>query len=234
MIHPFLKCTFFGLEKCLHYHVGEIALSSVKSCRERRKCNTLFVQKADGVFLARLKKSFIEIGYLEMSGGYGHKDFSRSTWDGCCKLPIGNAYMLEEIGERFRGASCKPFSKISVFSLHTYDNRIELWRMYVPSCGVLQYERTHRATVPICFEDERKYIFDFVVVLWDLRCWLQKFIEVIYKLRDEHNDSDVNVSNLSSGILPPHPFTPQKDKYKKGITTTYAKSEPDSSFVRPD
>ncbi|KAF0482731.1 hypothetical protein F8M41_023351 [Gigaspora margarita] len=120
MIHPFLKYTFFGMEKFLHYHVGEIALSSVKSCRERRQCNTLFEQKADGVFLVRLKKSFIEIGHLEMSGGYGHKDFSRSTWDGCCKLPIGNVYMLEEIGERFRGASCETFSKISVFSLHTY------------------------------------------------------------------------------------------------------------------
>jgi hypothetical protein len=95
-------------------------LASVKSCRERRKCNTLFEQKADGVFLARLKKSFIEIGHLEMSGGYGLKDFPRSTWDGCCKLPIGNAYMLEEIGERFRGASYETYSKLSVFSLHTY------------------------------------------------------------------------------------------------------------------
>ncbi|CAG8666066.1 11436_t:CDS:10, partial [Acaulospora morrowiae] len=215
MIHPFLKCALFGMEKFLYYHAGEIALSSVKSCRERRKCNTLFEQKADGIFFTRLKKSFIEIGHLEMSGGYGHKDFSRSTWDGCCKLPIGNAYMLEEIGERFRGASCETFSKISVFSLHTYENRIELWRMYVPSCGVLQYERTHRATVPICFEDERKCIFDFVVVLWDLRCWLQEVTEVIYKLREEHNDSDVNASNLSSDILPPHPFTPQKDIHKK-------------------
>ncbi|KAF0459840.1 hypothetical protein F8M41_000698 [Gigaspora margarita] len=169
MIHPFLKCTLFGLEKFLHYHIGEIILSSVKSCRERRRCNTLFEQKADGVFLVRLKKTFIEVGHLEMSGGYGYEDFSRSTWDGCCKLPIGNAYMLEEVGERFRGASCETFSKISVFSLHTYENRIELWRMYVPSCGILQYERTHRAIVPICFEEDRKRIFDFVVVLWDLR-----------------------------------------------------------------
>ncbi|CAG8633478.1 7221_t:CDS:10 [Cetraspora pellucida] len=226
MIHPFLKCTLFGLEKNLHYHIGEIILSSVKSCRERRRCNTLFEQKADGVFLVRLKKTFIEVGHLEMSGGYGYKDFSRSTWDGCCKLPIGNAYMLEEVGERFRGASCETFSKIS--------NRIELWRMYVPSCGILQYERTHRAIVTICFEEDRKRIFDFVVVLWDLRCWLLEVSELIYKLLEEHNDSDVNVSNLSSGILPPHPFNPQKDKHKKGIITTYAKSEPGSSFIRSD
>ncbi|CAG8598907.1 11844_t:CDS:10 [Diversispora eburnea] len=211
IIHPSLKCMLSGLEK-------------IKSCRERRRCNTLFEQKADGIFVVRLKKSFVEVGHLEMSGGHGHRDFSRSTWDGCCKLPIGNAYMLEEIGERFRGASCETFSKIK--------NRIELWRMHVPSRGVLQYERTHRATVPICFEDERKCIFDFVVVLWDLRCWLLEVTNVIYKLREEHNDSDVNVSNLSSGILPLHPFIPQKDKHKKGITTTYAKSEPNSSFIR--
>jgi len=148
-----------------------------------------------------------------MSGGYGHKDHSRSTWDGCCKLPIGNAYMLEEIGERFRGASCKTFSRISVFSLHTYENRIELWRMHVPSCGVLQYERTHRTTVPICFEEERRNVFDFVIVLWDLRCWLLELAEVIYKLQEEHNDSETGVSNLS-GTLPSHPFTPRKDKHQ--------------------
>ncbi|RHZ44305.1 hypothetical protein Glove_743g8 [Diversispora epigaea] len=171
---------------------------------------------ADGIFVIRLKKSFVEVGHLEMSGGHGHRDFSRSTWDGCCKLPIGNAYILEEIGERFRGASCETFSKIK--------NRIELWRMHVLSRGILQYERTHRATVPICFEDEQKCIFDF--------CWLLKVTNVIYKLREKHNDSDVNVSNLSSGILPLRPFILQKDKHKKGITTTYAKSESNSSFIR--
>ncbi|RHZ75707.1 hypothetical protein Glove_212g87 [Diversispora epigaea] len=185
------------------------------SCRERRRCTTLFEQKTDGVFVIRLKKSSVEVRYLEMSGGHGHKDFSRSTWDSCYKLPIGNTYMLEEIGEKFRGAFCETFSKISVFSLHTYENQIELWRMYVPSCGVLQYERTHRTTVPICFEEERKCIFNFVVALWDLRCWLLEVFELIYKLLEEHNDSDVNESNLHSGILPPHPFTLQKDKHKK-------------------
>jgi len=133
--------------------------------------------------------------------------------------------MLEEIGERFRGASCRTFSKMSVFSLHTYENRIELWRIHIPSCGVLQYERTHKATVPICFDEERKYIFDFVVVLWDLKCWLLEAVEIINKLQDEHNDSETVVSNLS-GTLPPHPFTPQKDKHKKGIISAYADSDP--------
>ncbi|RHZ90073.1 hypothetical protein Glove_8g17 [Diversispora epigaea] len=99
IIHPSLKCMLSGLEKSIHYHMGEVILSSVKSCRERRRCNTVFEQKADGIFVVRLKKSFVEVGHLEMSGGHGHRDFSRSTWDGCCKLPIGNAYMLEEIGE---------------------------------------------------------------------------------------------------------------------------------------
>ncbi|CAB5350285.1 unnamed protein product [Rhizophagus irregularis] len=231
VIHPSLQVVIFGLEKSVHYHIGEIILSSVKSCRERRKRITSFEQKADGVFVVRLKKSIIEVGHLEMSGGYGHKDLPRSTWDGCCKLPIGNSYMLEEIGERFRGASTETFSKINVFSIHTYENWIELWRMHVPSCGVLQYERTHKTVVPICFEEERKCIFDFVIVLWDLRCWLLEVAEVIYKLQEEHNDSDTNVSNLS-GTLPSHPFTPQKEKHKKGITATYANSDPGSSPIR--
>jgi len=57
-------------------------LLSVESCHERRKCLNSFEQKADGVFYVQLKKSFIEIGHLEMSGGHGHKDIPRATWDG--------------------------------------------------------------------------------------------------------------------------------------------------------
>ncbi|CAJ0830608.1 6966_t:CDS:2, partial [Entrophospora sp. SA101] len=105
VIHLSLKITYEFANLDTLYLRGEIILSSVKACRERRKCVTSFEQKADGVFSVRLKKSSIEVGHLEISGGYGDKDLPRSTWDGCCKLPIGNAYMLEEIGERFRGAS---------------------------------------------------------------------------------------------------------------------------------
>ncbi|CAG8551220.1 16087_t:CDS:2, partial [Dentiscutata erythropus] len=120
---------------------------------------------ANGVFVVRLKKLFIEVGHLEMSGGY-------------------------EVGERFHGASCEAFLKPSVFSIHAYDNRIELWRMHIPSSGVLQYERTYRAIVPICFEEEQRCTFDFVIVLWDLR--LLEVMEIIFKLLEEHNDSDFN------------------------------------------
>ncbi|CAJ0645603.1 1528_t:CDS:10, partial [Entrophospora sp. SA101] len=96
-----------------------------------------------------------EVGHLEMSGGYKHKDIPRSTWDGCCKLPIGNSYMLEEIGEQFRSVFPETFSKLRVFSLHTYKNWIELWQMHNPACGVLQYERLHKSIVPICYEEHR-------------------------------------------------------------------------------
>ncbi|CAJ0836797.1 11370_t:CDS:10, partial [Entrophospora sp. SA101] len=56
-----------------------------------------------------------EVGHLEMSGGYKHKDIPRSTWDGCCKLPIGNSYMLEEIGEQFRSVFPETFSKLRMY-----------------------------------------------------------------------------------------------------------------------
>ncbi|RUS32229.1 hypothetical protein BC938DRAFT_475989 [Jimgerdemannia flammicorona] len=53
----------------------------------------------------RITRSLVKIGHLEMSGGYDHKEIPWSTWDGCCKGPVSCAYMLEEIGERFRGVS---------------------------------------------------------------------------------------------------------------------------------
>lgn len=84
-----MRCT----TKTRLFFRGEVILSSIKSCCERRKCES-FEQKADGRFLARLKRSCIEIGHLEMSGGYGHREIPRSTWDGCCKGPLGNMYRI--------------------------------------------------------------------------------------------------------------------------------------------
>ncbi|CAG8535386.1 57_t:CDS:2, partial [Diversispora eburnea] len=96
--------------------------------------------------------------YAEIQG------FTRYSTISSCFETISKLLKLktchESVGDwrTIQGASCETFSKISVFSLHTYENRIELWKIYVPSHGVLQYERTHRATVPICFEDKRKLL----------------------------------------------------------------------------
>ncbi|CAI2171278.1 6383_t:CDS:2 [Funneliformis geosporum] len=208
LIHPCLKKILVGLEDRLYYHMGEVILSSVKSCRSRRKCTSSYEQKSDGVFTVKLRKSLMEVGHLEMSGGYGHKDIPRSTWDGCCKLPIGNSYMLEEI-----------------------EDRIELWQMYIPSCGVLQYERSHKSIVPICYEEHRKHIFDFVVLLWDLKCGLLETSNTIFQLRDEHNDNLFESSKLS-GSLPAYPFTPNKDRHKIGIKDANEDSDLDNSPIR--
>ncbi|CAB5351629.1 unnamed protein product [Rhizophagus irregularis] len=54
----------------LLYELEEIVLLSIKYCYNWRKCEPL-EQKADGRFLARLQRSHIEIGHLEMSR-YGH------------------------------------------------------------------------------------------------------------------------------------------------------------------
>ncbi|CAG8724964.1 13336_t:CDS:2, partial [Dentiscutata heterogama] len=173
-----------------------------KSCRSRRKCTSSYEQKSDGVFTVKLKKSLIEIGHLEMSGGYGYKDIPRSTWDGCCKLPIGNSYMLEEIGEQFRGGSPETFSKL-------------------------------RSIVPICYEEHRKHIFDFIILLWDLKsldtqCGLLETSNTIFQLRDEHNDNLFESSKLS-GSLPANPFTPNKDR---GIKDANENSDLDHSPIR--
>ncbi|CAG8539442.1 6688_t:CDS:10 [Ambispora gerdemannii] len=231
VIHPCLKKIHVDLEDCLHYHMGEAVLSSVKSCRSRRKSINSYEQKSDGIFFVKLKKALIEVGHLEMSGGHGHKDIPRSTWDGCCKLPIGNSFMLEEIGEQFRGGSPETFSKLRVWSLHTYEDRIELWQMHNPACGVLQYERSHKSIVPICYEGHRKHIFDFVVLLWDFKCGLLETFNIILQLQDENNDNLFESSKLS-GSLPAYPFTPSKDKHKIGIQGTNKGSDPDSSPIR--
>jgi len=78
----------------------------------------------------KLKKKLIEVGHLEMSGGYGHTDIPRSTWDGC-KLYIGNSYMMEEIGEQFRGGSPETFAKLRVFSLHTYGKCLVVFSIFL-------------------------------------------------------------------------------------------------------
>ncbi|CAJ0645063.1 10555_t:CDS:2, partial [Entrophospora sp. SA101] len=206
IIHPCIIELLSGLEDHLLY--------------EPRKCKP-FEQKADGIFLTRLKRSFIDIGHLEMSGGHGHHEVPRSTWDGCCKGPLGNMYMLEEIGERYRKASSKSFASTCVFFVHTYEEKIELWQMYNHTRGILQWERTHKATVPICYEEQKKYIFDFVVLLWELKEGLINTTRMINQLQDEDNDG---ISDLS-GRLPAHPSRPIKEQHKKGIQAVEVKSD---------
>ncbi|CAJ0913703.1 7689_t:CDS:2, partial [Entrophospora sp. SA101] len=220
IIHPCIIELLSGLEDHLLYEPGEVVLSSIKSCCKRRKCKP-FEQKADGIFLTRLKRSFIDIGHLEMSGGHGHHEVPRSTWDGCCKGPLGNMYMLEEIGERYRKASSKSFASTCVFFVHTYEEKIELWQMYNHTRGILQWERTHKATVPICYEEQKKYIFDFVVLLWELKEGLINTTRMINQLQDEDNDG---ISDLS-GRLPAHPSRPIKEQHKKGIQAVEVKSD---------
>ncbi|GES93377.1 hypothetical protein GLOIN_2v1707386 [Rhizophagus clarus] len=229
IIHPCLIELLAGLEGQLLYEPGEVTLSSIKSCCERRKCES-FEQKADGIFLARLKRSCIEIGHLEISGGYGHREISRSTWDGCCKGPLGNMYMLEEVGERYRKASPKSFANTRVYFVHTYEDKIEIWQMYNRARGILQWERTHKAIVPICYEEQKKYLFDFVVLLWDLKEGLINTVNMVKQLQDEDNDG---ISKLS-GRLPPHPGKPDKEKHKKGINNVEVKSVMSSSPIRED
>ncbi|CAG8658706.1 8053_t:CDS:2, partial [Paraglomus occultum] len=168
IMHPCFIELLTELEGHLLYEPGEVILSSIKSCCERRKYEP-FEQKADGRFLARLKRSRIEIGHLEMSGGYGHREIPRSTWDGCCKGSLGNMYMLEEIGERYHKVSPKSFANTYVFFVHTYEDKIEIWQMHNCARGILQWERTHKAIVPICYEEQKTHLFDFVILLWDLK-----------------------------------------------------------------
>ncbi|CAG8569265.1 6688_t:CDS:2 [Paraglomus brasilianum] len=120
--------------------------------------------------------------------GYGHQEISQSTWDRCCKGPLGNMYMLEEIGERYRKASPKSFANTRVFFVHTHEDKIELWQMYNCARGILQWERTHKAIVPICYEEQKKHLFDFVVLLWDLKEGLINTVNMVRQLQDEDND----------------------------------------------
>jgi len=141
--------------------------------------------------------------------------------------------MLEEIGERFRGASLKTYAETRVFFLHTYENRIELWQMYCRAHGILQLERTHKAIVPVSFAGQRKHLFDFVVLLWDLKHGSLETARRISQLQEEDDDNLLGLSDLSGG-LPPHPFTPNKEKHKKAVMDVHPMSDGLSSPIRPE
>ncbi|KAF0421501.1 hypothetical protein F8M41_006729 [Gigaspora margarita] len=136
--------------------------------------------------------------------------------------------MLEEIGERYRKASPKSFANTRVFFVHTHDNKIELWQMHNRARGILQWERTNKAIVPICYEEQKNHLFDFVVLLWDLKEGMINTANIIKQLQDEDNDG---VSKLSGG-LPPHPGKPDKELHKKGINNVEIKSDMSSSPIR--
>jgi len=232
IIHPCLIDLVSGIEDYVNYKPGEIIIESIGSCNRRRKSGSAFEQRADGIMFACLPRMQIEIGHLEMSGGYDHKELPRSTWDGCCKGPVGCAYMLEEIGENFRGSTLRSYAETKVFFLHTYEDRAELWQMHCRARGVLQLERTHKAIVPVSFAGQRKHLFDFVL-LWDFRSGLLETARRVRLLQEEDNDNLTGISDLS-GALPPHPLVPNKEKHKKAVTDVLPNSDGLSSPLRWD
>ncbi|PKK72976.1 hypothetical protein RhiirC2_776585 [Rhizophagus irregularis] len=136
LIHSCLKKILIGLEDLLFKE--EVILSSVKFCRSRQKCTNSYEQKSDGVFTVKLRKLLIKVNHLEMSGGYRHKDIPRSTWDGCCKLPISNSYMLQEIGEQFQriALNCGKCITRPVVFCNTNDHSLDT------QCGLLETSNT--------------------------------------------------------------------------------------------
>ncbi|CAJ0768044.1 940_t:CDS:2, partial [Entrophospora sp. SA101] len=181
-----------GLQDDLIYKPGEIALSSIESYRKRKK-ESDYEQKSDGVFLMCLKNHYIEIGHVEISGGYGCIDKPRSTWD------------------------------------HLKDNHLELWRMSNPASGVLIFERTHKVVVPIDWDNQQIYFFNFIKLLWDLKLCLLDTIESIKKLHEENlaNMFEENYRPLH-GRLPMHSLTPCKEQHRAGINAICVESEDES------
>ncbi|CAJ0631731.1 7566_t:CDS:2 [Entrophospora sp. SA101] len=173
-------------------YLGEIALSSIESYRKRKK-ESDYEQKSDGVFLMCLKNHYIEIGHVEISGGYGCIDKPRSTWD------------------------------------HLKDNHLELWRMSNPASGVLIFERTHKVVVPIDWDNQQIYFFNFIKLLWDLKLCLLDTIESIKKLHEENlaNMFEENYRPLH-GRLPMHSLTPCKEQHRAGINAICVESEDES------
>jgi len=45
--------------------------------------------------------------------------------------------------------------------------------------GILQWGRTHKAIVPVCYKEQKKHLFDFMVLFWNI---LTVFADVFYFL----------------------------------------------------
>ncbi|CAH1767591.1 7932_t:CDS:2, partial [Entrophospora sp. SA101] len=98
-------------------------------------------------------KSLVEIGHLEISGGYNIVDKPRSTWDHL-KGAIGNVYMLGELAHCYKKASFQSFDVLIIS--HTVEKQIELWGMSNPTNGVLLMERISKSFVPIDWTKARR------------------------------------------------------------------------------
>ncbi|CAJ0634175.1 12344_t:CDS:2 [Entrophospora sp. SA101] len=226
VIHTCFKELFSGLENEILYKPGEAILSSVEMSRRQRKATNHYEQKADGVFLMCLNNCLLEVGHLEISGGYGHREPPRSTWDHV-KGAVGAAYMLTELSQRYKKGNRSTFSKVQTHFVHVFENHIEIWQLFNPAHGVLLFERTYKAQVPINWNNHREYFFDFIVLLWNLRTKILETTKSILELHEEHNYNIFEENSpLYRGL--PRTVTPCKDIHRDGINSICTESEPDS------
>nr|CAG8494566.1 12161_t:CDS:2 [Entrophospora candida] len=178
--------------------------------------------------MGEIALSSIESYCRKISGGYGYIDKPQSTWYHL-KGMIGNIYMLGDLSYCYEKASYKTFSKIQVSFLHGLDDHLELWRMSNPASGVLIFERTHKVVVPIEWDNQQIYFFNFIKLLWDLKLCLLDTIELIKKLHEENlaNMSEENCRSLHERLLM-HSLAPCKEQHHAGIGVICVESEDES------
>ncbi|CAI2185706.1 1908_t:CDS:2 [Funneliformis geosporum] len=156
--------------------------------------------------------------HLLMSGD-GHCEITRYTWDGCCKGPLGNIYMLEEIvGERYRRATPKSFANTRFFVhthvvMHNANVLINVFTQFDYKSSLedfVSFRGLALGSKNFAFSDGAKI----------------NFLPSKMAGSNEYTESLINTANKIEQLLDkdndgypsyPHPGKPDKEQYKKNF-----------------
>ncbi|KAF0370206.1 hypothetical protein F8M41_013268 [Gigaspora margarita] len=229
MIHPILQY-LMNTTKEITYIPGEIYLKANANQRILRRNlkpedDKPLGMKVDGIFYTPGNKG-LEIGMVELSGGYLNKDMPRYIKDhvkGCW----GCRDILNDIVKKYDRGDYKILRKLRTWFFHIHGLEVQVWGMDLPVSKVYRMFLIGTFTLPINW-DEHHELVHALRILWNLGRGLDNSFKSLEELKKSHRcntlvhsqssvlkdyvsnvneSSPLNPTGKRARTIDPHPLT---------------------------
>uniref|UniRef100_U9SNZ8 Uncharacterized protein n=2 Tax=Rhizophagus irregularis TaxID=588596 RepID=U9SNZ8_RHIID len=203
MIHPMLQYLTNTTDRVI-YVPGEIYLKASANQRLLR-CNLKpdddkpLGMKVDGSFHSPDEES-LEIGMVELSGGYLTSDLPRYLKDHV-KGYWGCRDLLNDIVRKYNRGDYKIFRRLRSWFFHIHGLEVQIWGMDLPVSKSYRMFLIGAFRLPISWEDHHELV-NALRILRNLRRGLDDTLKILEELKKSHRRNSVLHSH--SSILKSH------------------------------
>ncbi|CAG8615192.1 4355_t:CDS:10, partial [Diversispora eburnea] len=187
MIHPMLQCLMNTTDR-ITYNPGEIYLEASANQRLiRRKLkpddDKPLGMKVDGIFHTPGDKG-IEIGMIEISGGYLNSDTPRYIKDHV-KGYWGCRDILNDTVKKYNRGDYKILRNLRTWFFHVHGQEVQVWGMDIPVSKIYRMFLISTFSLPVNW-DEHYELVHALRILWNLGRGLDDSFKLLEEFKKSH------------------------------------------------